>query len=54
LKVLWPRKNKVTGNRRKFHSEEMNDLHSSPNIIRIQNEGTPNGLDRRNMWIEDK
>jgi hypothetical protein len=54
LKVLEPRRKKVTGNSRKLHSEEMKDLHSSPNIIRVQNEGTHNGLDIRNIWREDK
>jgi len=39
---------------KKLHSEEIHDRHSSPNIIRMQNEGTHNGLDIRKMWGEDK
>ena len=37
--VLWrifgPRKDKVTGERRRLHNEELNDLYSSPNIVRV-------------------
>jgi hypothetical protein len=37
--VLWrifgPVRNEVTGERRKLHNEELNDLNSSPNIVRV-------------------
>jgi hypothetical protein len=38
-KVLWrifgPRRDEVTGEWRRFHNEELNDLYSSPNIVRV-------------------
>jgi len=30
-----PKRDEVTGKRRKLHNEELNDLYSSPNIIRV-------------------
>ena len=30
-----PRRNKVTGEWRRLHNEELNDLYSSPNIVRV-------------------
>jgi len=34
-KIFGPKRNEVTGEWRKLHGEELNDLHSSPNIIRV-------------------
>jgi len=34
-KILWPKRDEVTGEWRKLHNEELNDLYSSPNIHRI-------------------
>jgi hypothetical protein len=34
-KIFGPKRNKVTGERRKLHNEELHDLYSSPSIIRI-------------------
>jgi hypothetical protein len=38
-RVLWtifgPKRDGVTGGRRKLHKEELRDLYSSPSIIRI-------------------
>jgi hypothetical protein len=31
-KIFGPKRNKVRGERRKLHNEELNDLHCSPNI----------------------
>jgi hypothetical protein len=53
-KVFGPRRKKCKGEQKKLHSEEIHDSHSSPNIIRMQNEGAHNGLDIRNMWGKDK
>ena len=34
-RVFWPKRDEVTGEWRKLHIEELNDLYSSPNIIRL-------------------
>ena len=38
-RVLWrafgPRRDEVTGEGKKLHNEELNDLYSSPNIVRV-------------------
>jgi hypothetical protein len=33
--VFGPRRDEVTGEWRKLHNEELNDLYSSPNIFRV-------------------
>ena len=36
LKIIFgPRRDEVTGEWRKLHNEDLNDLHSSPNIVRV-------------------
>ena len=35
LRILGPKRDEVTGEWRKLHTEELNDLYSSPNIIRL-------------------
>jgi len=34
-RIFGPRKDEVTGGWRRFHKEELNDLYSSPNIVRV-------------------
>ena len=34
-KIFGPKKDGVTGEWRKLHSEELNSLYSSPNIVRV-------------------
>jgi hypothetical protein len=34
-RIFGPKRNEVTGELRRLHSEELNDLYSSPNIIRV-------------------
>ena len=33
--IFGPRRDEVTGEWRKLHSEELNDLYCSPNIVRV-------------------
>ena len=35
LRIFGPRRNEVTGEWRRLHNEELNDLYSSPNIVRV-------------------
>ena len=34
-KVFGPKRDEVTGEWRKLHNEELNDLYSLPNIVRV-------------------
>jgi len=34
-RIFGPRRDEVTGDWRKLHNEELNDLYSSPNIVRV-------------------
>jgi hypothetical protein len=34
-KIFGPRRDEVTGDWRKLHNEELNDLYCSPNIVRL-------------------
>jgi len=34
-RIFGPRREKVTGEWRRLHNEELNDLYSSPNIVRV-------------------
>ena len=34
-RIFGPRRDKVTGEWRRLHNEELNDLYSSPNIVRV-------------------
>jgi hypothetical protein len=33
-RIFRPKKHEVTGERRKVHNEELNDLYSTPNVVR--------------------
>ena len=34
-RLFWPRRDEVTGEWKRLHNEELNDLYSSPNIVRV-------------------
>jgi hypothetical protein len=34
-RIFWPKRDEVTGERRKLHNDELNNLYSSPNIVRV-------------------
>jgi len=34
-RIFGPRRDEVKGERRRLHNEELNDLYSSPNIVRV-------------------
>ena len=34
-RIFGPRRNEVTGEWRRLHNKELNDLYSSPNIVRV-------------------
>jgi hypothetical protein len=34
-RIFLPKRGEVTGEWRKFHNEELHDLYSSPNIVRV-------------------
>jgi hypothetical protein len=42
IRVFGPKRDEVTGEWRRLHNEELNDLYSSPNIIRM--------IKPRKMW----
>jgi len=33
--IFWPKRDEVTGEWRKRHNEELHDLYTSPNIVRV-------------------
>jgi hypothetical protein len=35
LRIFGPKRDEMTGEWRKLHNEELNDLYSSPNIVRV-------------------
>ena len=37
LRIFGPKRDEVTGEWRKLHNEELNDLYSSPNIVQVIN-----------------
>jgi hypothetical protein len=44
-RIFWPKRDEITGEWRKIHNEELNDLYSLSNIIRVIKS-------RRMRWAE--
>ena len=44
-RIFGPKRDKVMGEWRRMHNEELNDLYSSPNIVRVIKSRTMNELD---------
>ena len=44
-RINGPRRDEVTGKRRRFHNEELNDFYTSPNFMRVIKS-------RRIRWVE--
>jgi hypothetical protein len=44
--ILGPKRDEVTGEWRKLHNEELNDLYFSPNIVRVIKNGDMGGACR--------
>jgi hypothetical protein len=45
-RTFAPKRNEVTGKRRKLQNEELNDLYSSPSIFRVI-------IPKRMRWVEN-
>ena len=49
-RIFGPRRDEVTGNWRRLYNEELNDLYSSPNIVRVI-ETRRDGLGIWHVWV---
>ena len=49
-KLFGPRRDEVTGEWRRLHNEELNDLYSSPNIVRVI-KSRRDGLGMWRVWV---
>jgi hypothetical protein len=50
-RIFGPKRDEMTGDWRKLHNEELHDLYSSPNIIRMRWAGHVARMGRREMHI---
>jgi hypothetical protein len=54
LRIFGPKRDEVTGEWRKLHNEELQDLYSSPSIIRIIKPKGKRPLGRqRHRWVDN-
>ena len=50
-RIFGPRRVEVTGEWRRLHKEELKDLYSSPNIVRVIKSGRIDGLGMWRVWV---
>jgi hypothetical protein len=53
-RIFGRKRDEVTGDWRKLHNEELPNLYSSPNIIRISSKGRRAGQGMWHEWGEEK
>jgi len=54
-RIFWPKRDEVTGEWRKLHNEELNDMYPSPNIVQLiksrsEMGGACSTYGRRELW----
>jgi len=50
-RIFGPRREEVTGEWRRLHNEELNDLYSSPNIVRVINSRRMRWAGHVRVWV---
>ena len=50
-RIFGPRRDEITVEWKKSHNEELNDLYSSPNIVRVIKSRRMNGLGVWRVWV---
>jgi len=53
-RIFGPKRGKVTGEWRKQHNEELNDLYSSPNIVRVIKSRRMRWVGMQSVWRREE
>jgi len=51
LRIFGPRRDEVTGEWRRLHNQELNDLYSSPNIVRVTKSRRMTWAGHGRVWV---